>query len=67
MDIREDMDNHYIDRITSSIFDGDHEKVFIYLDLLYDFYKLKSCVTLCQRMNALDLSQKVAKYIAEKE
>ena len=64
---RKDMDKNTLNAIRLSILNDDHERVFSYLDLLHFSQSLKLCVNLCEQLNAFDLSQKIAKYIADKE
>ena len=64
---RKDMDKNTLNAIRLSILNDDHERVFSYLDLLHFSQSLKLCVNLCEQLNASDLSQKIAKYIADKE
>jgi hypothetical protein len=46
---------------------GDHDKVFTYLDLLNFSNSLKICIKLCNSLNENYLAQQISKFISEKE
>lgn len=64
---RKDMDKNTLNAIRLCILNDEHERVFSYMELLHFSQSLKLCVNLCEQLNASDLSQKIAKFITEKE
>lgn len=61
------MDKNTLNAIRLCILNDEHERVFSYMELLHFSQSLKLCVNLCEQLNASDLSQKIAKFITEKE
>jgi hypothetical protein len=56
-----------LNAIRKAILADDHEKVFTYMDMLHFSQSLKLVIALCDQLNALELSQKIAKFIQDKE
>ena len=64
---KRDMDKLTMNAIRLCILNDEHERVFSYMDLLYYSQSLKMCVQLCEQLNAFELSQKIAKFVNDKE
>lgn len=64
---KKEMDKLILNAIRMAIMQEDHEKVFSYMDMLNFSQSLKICVTLCDQLNAPQLSQKIAKFVQDKE
>jgi hypothetical protein len=61
------MDKLTLNAIRLCILNDEHERVFSYMDLLHFSQSLKMCVQLCEQLNAHELSQKIAKFVNDKE
>ena len=61
------MDKNTLQAIRICIMNDDHERVFSYMELLHFAQSLKICVSLCDSLNASELSQKITKFIKSKE
>ncbi|TNV85001.1 hypothetical protein FGO68_gene11836 [Halteria grandinella] len=64
---KKEMDKHTLNAIRLSIVNQDEERVFSYMELLNYSQSLKIVIQLCESLNASDLSQKIARFITEKE
>lgn len=56
MNKKKEMDKLTLNAIRISILNDDHERVFSYLDILHFSHSLKLVVTLCDSLNATELS-----------
>ena len=64
---KREMDKLTLNAIRLCILNDEHERVFSYMDLLHFAQSLKMCVQLCEQLNAFELSQKIAKFVNDKE
>jgi hypothetical protein len=61
------MDKHTVNAIRLCIINGDYERVFSYMELLNFSQSLKLIISLCESLNAHELSQKISKFMSDKE
>lgn len=64
---KKEVDKLLLNAIRMSIISDDHEKVFTYMDMFYFTQSLNLCIKLCNSLNASELSQKISKFISDKE
>jgi hypothetical protein len=53
---KKEMDKLILNAIRIAILEDNHEKVFTYMDMLHFSNSLKICITLCDQLNAHQLS-----------
>ena len=49
------------------ILSEDHEKVFTYMNMIHFSQTLQVCIKFCNQLNANELSQKISRFISDKE
>ena len=64
---KKEIDKLILNAIRVSLMKDEQEKVFSYMDMLHFSQSLKLCVTLCDQLNMPELSQKIAKFMQDKE
>jgi len=64
---KKEIDKLILESIRICIVNEEQEKVFSYIDQLSFTQSLKYCIKLCESLQAYELSQKVGKYLQEKE
>ncbi len=67
MTLKKEVDKLLLNAIRDCILKEETEKIFQYMDMLFFSQSLKLVEKLCEQMKVPEISQKVAKFLSEKE